>query len=90
MNILVEKGRNLSSANFSKELQLSSNMPPLHILKVNIIPEIAKDLRKTHYFFRKLEQTKSSMLKYQYLSASVGNFRKKVEEKAHIPVNIFQ
>ena len=81
MNILVEQRRNLSSANCSKELQLSFNMPPLRILMEKIIPEIAKDLRETHYFSRKLEQTKSSMLKYQYLSASLGNFRKKWKKK---------
>ena len=61
-------------------------MPPLHILKEKIIPEIAKDLRKTHFFSRTLEQT----LNINTCLHRLGISEKKVEEKDHIPVKIFQ
>ena len=90
MNILVEKGRNLTSANFSKELQLSFNAPPLHILSEKVIPDIAKELRKSHEFSRKLEQTQEYKLKYKNLSASLGNLRKQETERAHLPISFFK
>ena len=73
-------------------MKLSFNKPPLLIrliLKEKIIPEIAKQLAT---FSRNLKtnSTKSSMLKYQNLAGRLGITEKKVEEKAHIPVNFFK
>ena len=45
--------------------------------EIKIIPEMAKDFKKNYLFLRKLEQTRSSVLKYQNLSFSLGIFRTK-------------
>ena len=44
MKIHGGQGRNLHPANFSKEIFLKFNLPPLHIMKQKLIPEVAKDL----------------------------------------------
>ena len=55
-----------------------------------IIPKIARASEKPIFSLQKLEQTRRSMLKYQNLWASLGNFSKKRGKKAHISVNFFQ
>ena len=44
MKIHGGKGRNLLSFNFSKEIYLNFNMPPLHVMKSTIISRLAKYL----------------------------------------------
>ena len=88
--VILCKSRRVRHDNF--HALIDKEPPPLHnhILKEKVIKEMAKDLRKSIYLTRKLEQTRCSMLKYQNHSASLGNFRKKEEEKVRIPVNFFQ
>ena len=92
MNILVNKGRNLSSANFSKELIFSFNVPPLHVLANKFIPEIVDCLvnDKKKQFFRKLDSSdQKNKLKFQVVSSSLGNYRKDSDNKAHLPICFF-
>ena len=86
------KRKKPSPINFSKVLCLKFNLPPLHIMKIKFIPEIAKhlvDTEKKEYFTK----TAQNKLKFATLSATIGNFRNK-EEKAfhysHLPINLFQ
>ena len=58
----------------------------LHILSKSIIPDIAKTLRNSDEFLRKLEQLKDYMLKYKNLSVSLGNLQRQETERAHLPV----
>ena len=81
------KGRNLHPVNFSKEIFLKFNLPPLHIMKQKIILEVAKNLIFNE---KKVFQTKAKSLKFDELSASIGNFRKSEEESSHLPISIFQ
>ena len=78
MNILVDKGRNLTPSNFSRELILSFNSPPLHILAKTIIPELVKQLLKDKRmeFFRTSELSNLRRLKFETLSAPIGNYCK--------------
>ena len=80
-SIFGGQGRNLHPANFSKEIFLNFNLPPLHIMKQKLIPEVAKDLVLNE---KKVFQTKSrpGTLKFAELSASVGNFRKNEEKNS--------
>ena len=90
MNIQLGSGRNLHPVNMNKEMFLRFNLAPLHVLKSSLIPEVAKDKieneRKT--YFNKTNQ--KSMLKYESLSASIGNFRKAAEERSCLPANVFE
>ena len=89
MKIHGGQGRNLHPANFSKEIFLKFNLPPLHIMKQKVIPEVARDLVLNE---KKVFQTKSipGKLKFDELSASVGNFRKNEENNSHLPTSIFK
>lgn len=91
MNILVNKGCNLHPVNFSKELQIAFNSPPFHIMKQSIIPYVVdKLLSEGKEFKRKLDgSNRKSKLSYP-ISASLGNFRKKEEEDAHVPIAFFK
>jgi hypothetical protein len=90
MNICVDKGRNMAPANFSKELILAFNSPPLHIMRKMLIPQVIADLQKeVPMFSRKLEKSrKASMLNFT-TSASIGNFRKRAEQASHVPPGFF-
>ena len=89
MNLQIGSGRNLHPVNLNKELFLRFNLGPLHVIKVNLIPQVVKEKvdNERKEFFTKT--TQKSLLKYDCLSASVGNFRKKEEESSHLPVSIF-
>ena len=84
MSILVNKGRNLHTANFYKELQLAFNAPDFYLVKGKVIPFVAdKLLAEGKMFKRKLETTnQASMLLYSTL-ASIRNFRNHVEQMSH-------
>ena len=90
MNICVDKDRNLAPANFSKEIFIAFNSPPLHIANKNLISSVATEWTKDEKRFkRKLDNTsQSSMLQFA-VSAAIGNARKKAEENAHLPANFF-
>ena len=53
MKIAKGKGRNCDPVNFSKEMILSYNLPPLHILSQGFIPEIVKELSTQKEYFRR-------------------------------------
>ena len=80
----------MAPANFSKELILAFNSPPLHIMRKTLIPQVIADLQKeVPMFSRKLDKShKASMLNFT-TSASIGNFRKKVEQASHVPTGFF-
>ena len=82
MKVHEGKGRNLHLVNFSKEIFLKFNLPPLHIMKKKIIPEVAPNLI--------WNETKARPLKFDELSASNGNFRKSEEDNCHLPISNFQ
>ena len=58
-------------------------------MKKKIIPDVANDLVVTE---KKEYYTKSAdrKLKFLSMSSTLGNFRSNEEEKAHIPLLIFQ
>ena len=80
---------NFHPVNFNKEIFLRFNLPPLHVLKSTLIPEVVKEKVENE---RKefLVKSKASRLKFTVTSASVGNFRIKEEENSHIPVSLFK
>ena len=91
MNILVDKGRNLSAGNFSKELVFAFNAPPIHILSESFIPEVVDTLvgDKQMLFFRKGDSTNQAKMKLKSLSASLGNYRQKDNNNSHLPLCFF-
>ena len=93
MNILVNKGRNLSAGNFSKELIFAFNAPSIHVLSKEFISEIAEDIvnNKRKEFFRKIDSSeyRQNRLKFDSLSAALGNLRAKSDESAHLPISFF-
>ena len=93
MNIAQGKCRNIHPINFSKEIFLRYNLPPLHILKKKIIPEIVNFLagEKGKEFIRRGDGFDRQKRKFTYhaTSASLGNFRKNEETVSHLPVSMF-
>ena len=93
MKIAKGKGRNCLSVNFSKEIKLCYNLPPLHVLSKSFIPEIVKTLTSHKEFFRKGDKKSQSILsrlKSTSLSASLYNFREEEEKKSKLPVDLFK
>ena len=93
MNRCVDNGRNLSAANFSRELIFAFNAPPLHILNLVFIPEVVRIIvdEKKIMFFRKLDNTADRhRLRFETVSASIGNYRIDAEKKSHLPINFFK
>ena len=92
MNICVHKGRNLSAGNFSRELTFAFNSPSLHVLSSKFIPEIVEILinKKKMKFFRKLDEgIFHNKLKFQTVSASLGNYRTKSDKSTNLPLSFF-
>ena len=89
MKIHGGRGRNMHPVNFAKEIYLNFNLPPLHIMKKKVIPDVAKELVVTE---KKEYYTKSAdrKLKFFSMSSTLGNFRNNEEEKSHIPLSICQ
>jgi len=90
MNVHQAAGRNLHPVNTNKEIFLRFNLAPLHILKIRFIPEVVEEKvanEKKSYFNKTQRKDK---LKFEFLSASVGNFRGRVESKAHLPIKMFK
>ena len=95
MNGARGKGRNLHPSNFAKEIYCRINLPPLHICKETFIPEIVLWLidENSKTFFRKLDGQRPgrvNQLKFENLSASLGNFREKKEAASKIPLDLFR
>ena len=80
-------GRNPHPVNFSKELYLRFNMPPLHMIQKTLIPKVVAEIvdNEKKAFFSKTP----SRLKFSSLSSSIGNFRKDEEDRSHLPVSMF-
>ena len=91
---LTDGRRNLEPNNFAKEIFCRVNLPPLHILKKTFIPEIVKMLvdDERMIFFRKLDGAVTSYvdrLKFETVSASIGNYRQKRENLSKLPIELF-
>ena len=90
MNIITGKNRVMNDANFSRELFLKFNSPPPHVLMKKIIPKIVDELCQELRYSRSGDKTRhANFLKFRDLSASIGNYRDKVESSAHIPFKYF-
>ena len=92
MSIARGTGRNCDPLNFSVEVGLSYNLPPLHILMKKFIPEIVKELVAKKEYFRKGDKKAASIvsrLKSSSLSSSLFNFRAEEEKKSKLPIDIF-
>ena len=94
MTIAMGTGRNLSPVNLSKEVCLRFNLPPLHICKESIIPIIVQELvnERAKTYTRKGDKDNriSRFFKYTHISSALGNFRKKEEDTAHLPIEVFK
>ena len=91
MKIAKGKGRNCDPVNFSKEMILSYNLPPLHILSQGFIPKIVKELSTQKEYFRRGDSKYPSVrnqFKSSMLSASLHNFQKEEEMKSKLPIDI--
>ena len=89
MNIHHGRGRNVHPVNFNKEIYLQVNLPPLHIMKKKLIPEVVKhklDNERKEFLSKTMRKSK---LKFGNLSSTVGNFRVQEEEASHLPVSLF-
>ena len=84
------RGRNVHPVNFNKEIFLHFNLPPLHIMKKNLIPKVVKykvEIERKKFVSKTQRKSK---LKFGVLSSSVGNFRVKEEEALHLPLALFK
>ena len=76
--------------NFNKEIFLHFNLPSLHIMKTNLIPEIVKyKVEIERKKFVSMAERKSK-LKFGVLSSSVGNFKVKDALHLHLPLTLFK
>jgi hypothetical protein len=92
MSIAKGKGRNCDPVQFSEEVTLSYNLPPLHILAQSFIPEIVSELSASKDYFRKGNEKSASIINRlvsSSLSASIFNFRKGEEERSKLPSDSF-
>ena len=73
----------LHPENFANEVYPRFNLPPLHRLQEKFIPDLVKREIETKNYVRKGDESdrQQRKLKFKNLSASVGNFRTKEEEK---------
>ena len=82
-------GRELWDENFSKEIFLKVNLPPLHVLERTFIPEVAQELRRTKEFVRRTTRLEKLVRGSDGLSASVKNYRVKTEASSKLPLKEF-
>ena len=83
-------GRNVHPVNFNKEIFLHFNLPSLHIMKTNLIPEIVKykvEIERKKFVSKTERKIK---LKFDVLSSSVGNFKVKEKVALHLPLTLFK
>ena len=78
-------GRILHPSNFAKEIFLRFNLPPVHTLMHNMVPDLLSHelFDKTKEFIRGADSDHRQLRKLNFpsTSASLGNFRRKEEEK---------
>ena len=87
MTIHRGRGRNLHPVNFSKEIYLNFNLPPLHVLSKNFIPKIVNSkILENKKYYRKLEHSRPVKLKNIAVSSSIMNFREDEECRSHLPL----
>ena len=84
MNINNGTGRQLQPVNFSTETCLRFNLGSLHTL-TGLIEDIVKQHDK--HFFRKAPPKN---LNASSLSSAIVTYRRKEEEKSHVPYLIFE
>ena len=94
MLIAQGKFKHCQARNFNKEVFLSFNLPPLHILKQKMIPDLVEEWVGEVSFFSNNQLTRfksfQDKLKYgPYLSSSLGNFRKLEEKKSRLHISQF-
>ena len=83
MNINCGTGRYLQPVNFSTEICLRFNLGPLHTL-TGLIRDVIEQHSKS-YFRKALPRG----LNATELSAAIATYRKKEEDKSHIPFEMF-
>ena len=71
MNQATASGRNMHSENFSKEIFLRVNLPPLHKLYEGLIPDILKDdIQNGKEFLRKADSNNRQLRKLNFATTS--------------------
>ena len=92
MGIVAARGRNTHPVNFEKEIKLRFHQTPLHILTNTFIPKLTDHIVSNTEFFRKGDKIAKVIkkLKFQTLSAFIGNMRERKVEKAHVPISFFK
>ena len=80
------KGCHLHPVNFSKDVCLNFNLPPVHTLTsfISGLTNQKVNVEKKRFSRR----GRSDLWKYSKYSASVGNYRNRVEDESHTPVGI--
>ena len=84
MKLAKGKNRKCAPINFSKEVFLSYNLPPPHLLMKTFLAELVSDMITKKDFHRKGDTKSQSIvnrLKCSNLSASLNNFCKSEESK---------
>ena len=89
MKIHHGRCRNVHPVNFNKELFLRFNLPPLHVMKKRLIPDVVQVKLQEEKKMFVSKTARKGMLKFGNLSSSVGNFRVKEEEASHLPLSLF-
>ena len=80
---------NVVVVNFNKESFLRFNLPPLHVMKKRLIPDVVQVKLQEEKKMFVSKTARKGMLKFGNLSSSVGNFRVKEEEASHLPLSLF-
>ena len=83
-------GRQLRRENFSVEMFLKINLPPMHIMEETFIPEIVEELKQTKEFLRRTGRLEKLVGGEEKLSAAVHNMRKREEKMSRFPINLFK
>jgi hypothetical protein len=87
----VGKSRHLKPDNFSKEIVLTVNLGPQHLLE-GLVEEVCQ-VRKKEYLFKRISKgclaTKASCLADPDHSSSIKTFRKLEEQKSRFPVHFW-
>ena len=87
----VGKNRHLKPDNFSKEIVLTVNLGPQHLLE-GLVEEVCLVRKKEYLYKRNIKgrlATQASRLADPVLGASIKTFRKLEEQKSRFPVNFW-
>ena len=83
-------GCQLWAENFSKEMFTLINLPGLHVLEEQFIPDIVKALCQTKEFRRRTMRLALLVGGEEGLSASVTNNHKRLDKVTRLPLSVFQ